>query len=208
MSMWNKPIVFVLIISGIVFPEIVGYLRSDYHFFSNYLSELGAIGTPYSSLVKFAGFLPVGLAVSFLVIVLLQQLPRISSVRAGLICLLGVSVGYFGAVLFPCDYGCPADGGIRQSIHNLAGLIQYAGAIIGLFLIFFGLRSTASRAFRFVTLTAALAVTSGFVLMLAPDLQQARGVTQRLADYSIFLWFGYAVLSNPASLRKTGPNTA
>jgi len=197
MSMWSKPIVFILITSGIVLPEIVGYLRDDYRFFSNYLSELGAIGAPFSSFVKFAGFLPVGLAISFLVIVLLQQMPRISSVRGGLICLLGVAVGYLGAVLFPCDYGCPADGGIRQSIHNL-----------GLFLIFFGLRSRASRAFSSVTLTAALAVTFGFFLMLAPELQQLRGVTQRLADYSIFLWFGYAVLSDPATLRKAGPNAA
>jgi len=202
MSIWGKPTVFVLITSGIVLPEIVGYLRDDYRFFSSYLSELGAIGAPFSSFVKFAGFLPVGLASSFLVIVLLQQLPRVSSVRGGLICLLGVAVGYFGAVLFPCDYGCPADGGIRQSIHNLAGLIQYAGAIIGLFLIFFGLRSRASRAFSFVTLIAALAVTFGFILMLVPELQQMRGVAQRLADYSIFLWFGYAVLSDPATLQK------
>lgn len=135
MNMWSKPIVFVLITSGIVFPEIVGYLRDDYRFFSNYLSEFGAIDAPFYSFIKFAGFLPVGLAISFLVIVLRQQLPRISSVRGGLICLLGI----------------------------------------------------------------ALAVTSGFVLMLVTELQQVRGATQRLAD--TVLRRGFYLRNNRASVR-------
>ena len=206
MNGWIKATALVLLASGIVLPEIVGYVRDDYNSYSNYLSELGAVGVPYSYLINFAGFLPVGLAIIILVFALFQRLTGTRWLRTGLVCLLGVSLGYLGAVLFWCDYGCPTDGGIRQGLHNLAALIEYIGAIVGLFCICIGIRKGSNRTFAAVTLAAALTVTIGFFLLLDPNLQQLRGASQRMADYSIFLWFNFAVFgyANTSKKLRTG----
>ncbi len=185
---------FVLLVSGIVLPEIVGYQTEGYSSQSNYLSELGAIDARFSHFVNYFGFLPVGLAVITLVFVLSKKLPHVSLVRAGLICMLGVAVGYLGAVVFPCDNGCPSTGGVDQGFHNVAGLFEIIGATTGLFLLYFGCRTEVRGRFPLATLAAAVVVTVGFLIMLIPEFGQVRGLTQRLADYTIFVWFSYAVL--------------
>jgi uncharacterized protein DUF998 len=188
MEILAKVAVLVLLASGIVLPEVLSYLTDDYSSLSNYLSVLGALGAPFSPIINYFGFLPVGLAIIALIAVLWVRLPRLSTVRSGLICLLGVAIGYLGAFSFPCDPGCPATGTYRQSLHNLAGLLEYVGGVAGLFLLYFGLRSKISGRFPISTLIAACIVTLSVLAMFNPQFEFARGVSQRLADYTIFIW--------------------
>jgi hypothetical protein len=189
-----KVAMLILFTSGIVLPEVLGYLADDYSSSSDYLSELGALDAPFTQVINYFGFLPVGLAVTALVAVLWIRLPRQKLVKIGLICLLGVAIGYLGAFSFPCDPGCPSTGTYRQSLHNLAGLLQYIGGVGGLFLLYFGLRSTMSGLFPVSTLVAACAVTLGVLLMFNPEFDYVRGATQRLADYAIFIWLCLGVV--------------
>ena len=187
-------VVLILLTSGIVLPEALGYLADDYSSSSNFISELGAMNAPFAQITNYFGFLPVGLAVVALVTVLWTSLPQQKLVKSGLTCLLGVAIGYLGAFFFPCDFGCPATGTYRQSLHNLAGLFAYMGGIGGLFLLYFGLRSNMSGLFPLSTLVAACAVTLGVLLMFNPEFEHMLGASQRLADYTIFFWLCFAVL--------------
>ncbi len=187
---------WVLLAAGIIVPETTGFIQEGYTSTAHYLSELGAYEAPYAGFINYAGFLPVGLTTVFLVYRLRGMLPRSPLVSAGLIALLGISVGYLIAVFFRCDAGCPAEGSARQGVHNMAGLIQYPGMIIGLFLIYFGLRKNSSQGFSALTLLTALLVTTGFFLLALGVLPEVKGIWQRLADYSAFLWFLLAVLTH------------
>ena len=168
-------------------------LTAGYSSAGNYLSELGAVDAPFATIIRFFGFLPVALSVIVLVIVLWQRLPRHKLVQSGLFCLLGITIGYLGAVVFPCDSGCPSTGSASQLIHNLAGLVEYMGGVLGLFLIYFGLKSTTSGHLPRLALTAACITTSGVALMFNPELEHLRGATQRLADYTMFAWLMVSV---------------
>jgi hypothetical membrane protein len=82
-------IVFVPVAAGMVLPEILGFLADDYRSTSNYLSELGAVDAPYTFVINYFGFLPVGLTILVLVGLLWRRLPRNGLVNVGLVCLLG-----------------------------------------------------------------------------------------------------------------------
>ena len=45
----------LLFFSGVLLPELIGFLSSDYNSMSNYLSELGAVEAEYSSFINFFG---------------------------------------------------------------------------------------------------------------------------------------------------------
>lgn len=177
----------ILLISGIAVPEALGLWDDTYSSTTHYLSELGALGTPTYTIANWVGFLPVGLAMLFLLAYLWHALPPTVLIRLGLFGMFGMVVGYIGAFFYPCDLGCPADGLGRQAIHNLSGVYAYLSALVGLPLLALGLRRTMPRAAG-ITLVTFLCVVIASYLMAAPDLQGFRGLSQRLADYSIFLW--------------------
>ena len=182
----------VLIMAGILLPEILGSTRSDYSSLANYLSELGATGTSTQRLTNTLAFPLVGISCIAIIIAFWHRLPKLSGIRAGSICLvLGIPSGYFGAVIFPCDYGCPIEGSASQTMHNLLGLVQYPLGVIGFILLAVNLKSKWRFAFGF----AAAAMAIGFVMMLAPDQANLRGAWQRLSDYTAFLVLSGFVLS-------------
>ncbi|MEP4052950.1 MAG: DUF998 domain-containing protein [Litorimonas sp.] len=200
-SVFVYVVVVVLLFSGILLPEILGATRQDYSSFANYLSELGATGTSTQHLTNTLAFPMVGISCILIMIALWHRLPKLTGLRAGLICLgLGLPAGYFGAAIFPCDYGCPIEGSINQSVHNLLGLVQYPLGVIGFALLSVNLKS--KPMWRMLCAIAAAAMAIGFVMMLVPDQADFRGAWQRLSDYPAFLVLCYIVLSSQPK-RKT-----
>ena len=51
----------LLFLSGVLPPEFIGFLSSDYNSMSHYISELGAVGAEYSIIINYFGFLPIAL---------------------------------------------------------------------------------------------------------------------------------------------------
>ena len=184
----------ILLFSGIILPEILGTTRSDYSSLANYLSELGASGTSTQSLTNTMAFPLVGVSCISLMIALWHRLPALKPIQIGLICLvLGFPLGYFGAVLFPCDYGCPVQGSSKQAMHNLLGLVQYPLGMIGFWYLAANLKT---RPFwRLACGLAAAAMAIGFVMMISPSQASFRGAWQRLGDYTAFLVLIGLVLS-------------
>jgi len=180
--------IFVLIISGVALPEFISLQRSDYRSVSNYISELGEQGADYAVLINYAGFLPVAASSAVALCCLANRYSAKKLVRIGFgLWIIGLSGGYLSAFLFPCDVGCPIDGGTRQTIHNIAGLVTYPVGVVGLLLIATGLSGHANKAFLAMIVGVALLTATCFTLMALPGQVDFRGLWQRLADYAMFL---------------------
>lgn len=166
-----------------------------YSHVAQYISELGAADAAHPGLVAAAGFAPLGVLVLAFLACASTVLPRSRRTRAGLLLLAAVGVAYLVSAIFPCDAGCPASGSWSQAIHNLFGLLEYAGAIAGLLLLGAALgRSPHQRRLALAGFVAAALVAAGFLAMLLPGLGAARGLAQRVAEAAIFAWIAYASL--------------
>ena len=177
----------LLFLSGVLLPELIGFLSFDYNSMSNYLSELGAVGAEYSRIINYFGFLPI--AFSALIITLLLQ-SKFSNTRLSRIGILlvgiGYFIGYFGAFIFPCDFGCPSEGSFSQNMHMILGLISYLITPVGLILLGIGLRKEPMIIHSLASFVATFIFLLGFFMMLNPSQIDLLGFWQRLADYTVF----------------------
>ena len=177
----------LLFLSGIFLPELIGFLSSDYNSMSHYISELGAVGAEYSRIINYFGFLPI--AFSALIITLLLQ-SKFSNTRLSRVGFLLVGIGYFiayfGAFIFPCDFGCPSEGSFSQNMHMILGLISYLITPVGLILLGIGLRKEPMIIHSLASFVATFIFLLGFFMMLNPSQIDLLGFWQRLADYTVF----------------------
>jgi len=180
--------VLVLILSGVVLPEIVGFLRSDYCPVSNYISELGEQGAAHAALINYFGFLPVAISSAIALHFLAKRHATNTWGKIGFVMwTIGLSGGYLSAFVFPCDLGCPIEGSTRQMIHNIAGLITYPATVLGLAFIAIGLKRRAKKALLVSIIGVALMAAVGFAMIITPEQVEFRGLWQRLVDYAMFL---------------------
>lgn len=116
-------LVTLFLFSGIIY---FGSMKKDYFQFKHTISELGEYGSPEANRVNFGLFLPAGL----LLLLIAMNAGNNKFLPGYSIC---IATGYLVAAFFPCDPGSPQTGTGRQHIHNLGGLIEYAGASLYLF---------------------------------------------------------------------------
>ena len=140
-SVLLKTMCLTLFISGIILTELISFLRSDYNLINHFISELGAAGAEYSRIINYFGFVPTAFSALIITLLLQSKFSNTRLSRAGFLLVgSGVFIGYFGAFIFPCDYGCPAEGSFSQNMHNNLGLISYLIIPVGLFILGIGLR--------------------------------------------------------------------
>jgi len=113
----NRIAVFVLIATGIVLPQIIGSIQTDYSHKSQFLSELGATDAPYQLLNNYGSLLPIGIAAFVLVFGLYNKFPRTRLVTVGITLLFAVGISYLSGFFFACDPGCPVTGSLKQNLH-------------------------------------------------------------------------------------------
>ncbi len=178
----------LLLLTGIVIPEITALFLTDYSPMTHYISELGQSGYATANPINFGAFLPTGLLCFALLFGAKNLLPSGRMLRGGLLICASVGVGYIIAALFPCLPGCPVPGMGRQAIHNMGGLIEYAGGALGLGIVTLALYRANAQIRARRTLLALALFTTGIVLLSTPNLIAHKGVFQRLADYSFFIW--------------------
>ena len=178
----------LLFLSGVLLPEFIGFLSSDYDSISNYLSELGAVGAEYSRVVNYFGFLPTAFSVLFITLLLQSNFSNTRLSRAGFLLVgIGYFIGYFGAFIFPCDFGCPSEGSFSQNMHMILGLISYLIAPVGLILLGIGLRKDPMIIYSLASFIATFIFLLGFFMMLNPSQIDLLGFWQRLIDYTVFV---------------------
>lgn len=178
---------FLAVALAIAAPLFGGRAHADYSHTASFISELGATGMPYGALVSWAGFAPTGLAVLAFLALGAPLFPRTRACAFALACFTSVGVAYAVSALFPCDFGCPAQGSLSQTIHSSFGLFEYVGAFVSLVVFASAFRHDA-RALLVPTLIAAVLVGFGFLAMLSPSLAPYRGASQRVAEAGVFGW--------------------
>ena len=177
----------LLFLSGVLLPELIGFLSSDYNSMSNYLSEFGAVGAEYSSFINVSFFVVAIIALT-IVLILRKRLYGYRLAELGLLLLgIGIFMGYMVSSFFPCDYGCPVEGGsLSNSIHNLNALITYLVEVTGLILLSFGLKRFPSNQTRFLVFVATFITIFGIVMILNPTQFEMKGLWQRSVEYTTF----------------------
>ena len=188
-SVLLRTMCLILFLSSIILTELIGFLRSDYNLINHFISELGAAGAEYSKIINYFGFVPTAFSALIIALLLQSKLSNTRLSRAGLLLVgSGVFIGYFGAFIFPCDYGCPAEGSFSQNMHNNLGLIYYLIIPVGLFVLGIGLRKEPMIINSSISFGAAFVFLLGFFMMLNPSQIDLLGFWQRLADYTVFVF--------------------
>ena len=188
-SVLLRTMCLTLFLSSIILTELIGFLRSDYNLINHFISELGAAGAEYSKIINYFGFVPTAFSALIIALLLQSKLSNTRLSRAGLLLVgSGVFIGYFGAFIFPCDYGCPAEGSFSQNMHNNLGLIYYLIIPVGLFVLGIGLRKEPMIINSSISFGAAFVFLLGFFMMLNPSQIDLLGFWQRLADYTVFVF--------------------
>ena len=188
-SVLLKTMCLTLFISGIILTELISFLRSDYNLINHFISELGAAGAEYSRIINYFGFVPTAFSALIIALLLQSKFSNTRLSRAGLLLVgSGVFIGYFGAFIFPCDYGCPAEGSFSQNMHNNLGLISYLIIPVGLFILGIGLRKEPMIINPLIPFVATFVFLLGFFMMLNPSQIDLLGLWQRLADYTVFIF--------------------
>jgi len=188
-SVLLRTMCLILFLSSIILTELIGFLRSDYNLINHFISELGAAGAEYSRIINYFGFVPTAFSALIIVLLLQSKFSNTRLSRAGLLLVgSGVFIGYFGAFIFPCDYGCPAEGSFSQNMHNNLGLIYYLIIPVGLFVLGIGLRKEPMIINSSISFGAAFVFLLGFFMMLNPSQIDLLGFWQRLADYTVFVF--------------------
>lgn len=164
-----------------------GALKPGYSHVSQYISELNAVGTPFANTIGWLGFVPFGVFAAALLFAAAAKAPVRGASRLGYWLLLAEPIAYIGSALAPCDLGCPVEGSLSQTLHNLLGLVTYVATTLAIALLSFtpGLKIWQ----RLGWIVLVILWFSLFAMMLDSSLDPWRGLLQRLAE-----WLVYGVL--------------
>lgn len=175
---------FTWIVSSVT---IAGALRPGYRHSSQFISELGATGTPGSWAMNMFGFLPTEiLFFGFLAMALLRTW-RDPAMLAGLLALAGYAGSLTIAAFYACDAGCrPVDPSEEHMIHIISGLGAYLFAITGIVILALRCGRAGARGLRWSGLAVAVLALAPFA-NLTPDNPLA-GLCQRALETLLYLW--------------------
>lgn len=167
-------------------------LRSDYSHISNFISELGATGTPNASVMNVAGFLPLGLLIAALGLALFLLLPKGKGLRIGSALVLVFGLGVILAGLFSCDVGCPQEGSSTNMVHNRVSAIAFLSAIIGSGVLGFSFKNLSDWRALWLYSIITCVVSAGFLVAMVNSIEAYAytGMWQRLLLLTLFIWFG------------------
>jgi hypothetical membrane protein len=186
------PLLFTLI------TVICAALRPDYSHISQFISELGATGSPNADLMNFAGFMASGLMIALLGFSLISNLPKKFLPLTGSVLITVFGIGVIIVGIFSNDFPeAPEDAGsLSNRIHNQVSLLMFLCVIIGIFMLGISFRKLPSwRRLWLYSVLSAL-VSFGLLVALINSTQTFTytGTWQRLFLLSIFLWMGIAGL--------------
>ncbi|WP_434361806.1 DUF998 domain-containing protein [Parasalinivibrio latis] len=180
------PIVSFIWLAGTVI--IAGLYYPEYSHSAQFISELGATGSPYGSYVNYLGFIPAELLIFAFVAFCYSAVPKTKQNRIGvaLIGLYGTALSL--AAIFPCDYQCrPVEPTLFHNIHMLLAVSAYMSVMVSMFILssFDGYAKTFKIGTRTISVICIL-----LFIALDPE-SKFVGVYQRLLEGFIYVWFIY-----------------
>ena len=171
---------------GFVYAVMVyggGWLKTDYNLVNQFTSELTASGTDWAGTIA-AAHVVWGILGLALLWVAAPIAPVAGVGRVGYWLLASEPAVWIGSAFLPCDPGCPLDGSLTQTLHNLWAAITFVATTVGLFLL--AGNPAVSGTTRFAWALLALIWLTTFVLMLVPAAEPVRGLVQRLGEGTLY----------------------
>ncbi len=170
---------------------LLGILQPGYNAITQFLSELGAVGAPYATVMD-ANFIVSGILIVAFAIGLNRGMGEEGSSKIGSALVVSSAAGLVGAGIFSCDPGCPALGGsFSQGMHNLVSLPQFIGAMLAPLIISRSLKEGVLQGYRtYSVLTGTVLLGTFLVLFLGLGLGFLPwlGAVQRFFFVMWFLW--------------------
>lgn len=121
------PILYAMIVL------IIGFLRPGYNHVTQYMSELGEVGSPNAILMNIAGFIVLGLFIIAFSFGLHRGIDKSkeSKIGSALLVLAGISLVLVG--FFPCDPGC-VNISFTSKMHEIFATIPAVATIVAILL--------------------------------------------------------------------------
>lgn len=174
----------LILVAAIAVPAYCGWRKPGYSHLRHTISELGEAGSPVAVQAA-VGFVTIGVIVWLLLAIVASTstfVPREALWQFSL-----VGVGYVGGGLFACDRGAPVFGTMRNAVHVVCAILEYAGAAAAF--------AVLSREAAWTSITPALSYATPVVLICFWGIgfpHPLRGLVQRVAEAVIFV--GLALL--------------
>lgn len=172
-----------------------GYFYPDYSHVSQFISELGATGSPHGPYVNYLGFIPTEIIILAFVYCCFKVMPnsKINVTGLVLITIYALSLGL--AALFPCDFQCEADEPtLSHNIHIITSLPGYFCAILAMFVLAADSAPLTNKSgFKAISMTIGIFAVLALV-SLNPEYSQA-GLYQRILESLIYGWLIYFGIS-------------
>lgn len=172
---------------------ICASLRPGYSHTSQFISELGATGSPNAYLMNFAGFIPAGLMTALLGLSLILKLPKKFLTLTGsvLITVFGICMIVVG--IFSNDFPYSEEAGsLSNRIHDQVSLLMFLSVIIGILILGISFRKLPSWRRLWLYSVLSSLISMGLLIALINSIQYLTytGMWQRLYLLSLFLWMG------------------
>ncbi|EAQ66096.1 Predicted membrane protein [Marinomonas sp. MED121] len=183
-----------IIIAGLYYP--------GYSHITQFISELGATGSPHGGYVNFLGFIPTEIFILAFVFTCFLVAPKTKKNLIGFSFIVVYAVTLGISALYPCDFECrPVEPTISHNIHMLSAFPGYLCGVISIFILSSGSSPSGQlNVFKFVSFTVGGTCIYAF-LNLDPN-SPLVGVYQRSLDLMIYSWFIYFAYS----LNQNVPN--
>ena len=160
-----------------------GWLKGDFDLVSQFTSELTTSGTPWARAIAASHVVwgTLGLALLW---VAAPMAPLAGGARVGYWLLASEPGVWIGSAFLPCEPGCPIEGSLTQTLHNLWAAATFVATTVGLLLL--ARNPAVSRTARFAWALLAAFWATTFVLMLVPEAAPVRGLIQRLGEGTLY----------------------
>ena len=187
----NALLIFLPVLASLWFLITViwgGSIYGNYSHISQFISELGATGSPISVYVNYFGFIPTQLFILIFIFLSAIKIPKTKPNIIGLILLCVYTLSLTVAAIFPCDFECrPQTATISHKIHILSAIPAYLSGAFAILILSLGLKEWAvSKTFKNIGLVLAAVILICFVNL--DDSSKSVGLVQRLLEASIFFW--------------------
>ena len=189
-----------LALGGVIAPVIFTFtvlicaaLRPGYNHIVEFISGLGATGTPYANLMNFGGFIPTGILNAILGLSLMLLLPKNYVARFGSFFIILFGLGMMSAGIFSADGpGGPPGGSFQDTMHGYASFPAFFSPIIGMLLLGIAFRRFPSWKGLWIYSVASAVLAAVFVYAMINSIEAFRftGLWQRLLLGTILLWCG------------------
>lgn len=166
-----------------------GNIYGNYSHISQFISELGATGSPNGSYVNYLGFIPTQLFILIFIFICAIKIPKTKSNIIGLSLLCVYTLSLTIAAIFPCDFECrPETPTTSHTIHILSAIPAYLSGAFAILILSLGLKEWATSK-TFINIGYAITVIILICFVNLDDGSKYVGLIQRILEASIFLWF-------------------